>query len=112
MSSADWLTRNLDWRVEALVPLVNPTVHAQVLGEIMTQVIEDEVNSWRLGSDGEYTRVHAFRAPPTAEELEAERDSHRYFMKVPSLSGRGKGGNKDLTPRILSRQERRAAEGI
>jgi polyphosphate kinase len=111
MSSADWMTRNLDWRVEALVPLVNPTVHAQVLGEIMTQVIEDEVNSWRLGSDGEYTRVHAFRSPPTAGELEAEPDSHRYFMRVPSLSGRGKGG-KDLTPRILSRQERRAAEGI
>jgi polyphosphate kinase len=116
MSSADWMTRNLDWRVEALVPLVNPTVHAQVLNEIMTNVIEDEVNSWRLQPDGVYHRVHDFKAKPTEQELIDEPDSHRYFMTRPSLSGRGKAKDPGhLTPRILTRQEREermAAEGI
>jgi polyphosphate kinase len=116
MSSADWMTRNLDWRVEALVPLVNPTVHAQVLNEIMTNVIEDEVNSWRLQPDGVYHRVHDFKNKPTEQELIDEPDSHRYFMTRPSLSGRGKAKDPGhLTPRILTRQEREermAAEGI
>jgi polyphosphate kinase len=115
MSSADWMTRNLDWRVEALVPLINPTVHAQVLDEIMTQVIEDEVNSWRLASDGEYARVHDFKAPPTPREREEEQDSHAYFMSKPSLSGRGKADGKLTANRILTKEERREiqqAEGI
>ncbi len=80
ISSADWMPRNLDWRVEALVPVENETVHRQVLEEIMVHMLQDEAQSWDLDADGIYHRVSndpdAFSA-------------HNYFMTNPSLSGRG-----------------------
>lgn len=102
MSSADWMTRNLDWRVEALVPLENPTVHAQVLDQVLAKSVEDVANSWILGSDGEYRRVQVEDGPSTdglgsAIEVHtgAQRpawggDAHEYFLSTESLSGRGK----------------------
>ena len=80
ISSADWMPRNLDWRVEALVPIENETVHRQVLVEIMATSLKEEAQSWRLGSDGEYTRVSTDANAASA---------HTYFMTNPSLSGRG-----------------------
>src|ERR1700691_3429309 len=80
ISSADWMPRNLDWRVESLVPIENDTVHRQVLVEIMATSLKEEAQSWWLGSDGEYTRASTDAKAPSA---------HTYFMTNPSLSGRG-----------------------
>ena len=91
LSSADWMDRNLSRRVETLVELHNPTVRAQIMGQIMAANLADEAQSWVLNPDGSYARD----LPKGAMLF----NCHRFFMENPSLSGRGSAGAKDA-PRL------------
>ena len=94
ISSADWMPRNIEARVETFVPVENPTVHQQILDQIMVTSLNDNLQSWDLESDGRYTRDSPGDHPFSA---------HEYFMTNPSLSGRGSAVEpaKKRTPRLV-----------
>ncbi|MFC7705319.1 RNA degradosome polyphosphate kinase [Plastorhodobacter daqingensis] len=92
ISSADWMGRNLNRRVETLVEALNDTVKSQIVSQIMAANLADEAQSWVLRPDGKFIRPPA----PEGQELFS---CHRFFMENPSLSGRGTAGAKDV-PRL------------
>ncbi|GGH46478.1 RNA degradosome polyphosphate kinase [Frigidibacter albus] len=92
ISSADWMGRNLNRRVETLVEIKNATVKAQIVNQIMAANLADEAQSWILQPDGRFVRP----LPDGKTDLFS---CHRFFMDNPSLSGRGKAGAADV-PRL------------
>ncbi|MGQ7830721.1 RNA degradosome polyphosphate kinase [Altererythrobacter sp. Z27] len=99
ISSADLMERNLDRRVEAMIPILNHTVHDQVLQQVLLANMLDTEQSWLLAPDGSYARMVAEDRPFNC---------HHYFMTNPSLSGRGEALDPDAIPKLAMRKGRAA----
>ena len=96
ISSADWMDRNLDRRVETLVEIKNKTVRDQIMSQIMAANLADQAQSWVLNPDGTYNRHND-------GDNEQPFSCHRFFIENPSLSGRGSAGVKGVITLAHSR---------
>ena len=100
ISSADWMPRNFDRRVEYMLPIENPTVHDQILDQVLVANLIDNEQSWELDADGTYHRMTRDGRPFNL---------HTYFMTNPSLSGRGAALRAEAVPKLTLRRRRRTA---
>ncbi len=103
ITSADGMSRNLDRRVEVLVPITNKTVHDQVLGQVMLANMLDTEQSWELCPNGQYERMRE-DGPEGGDGF----NCHHYFMSNPSLSGRGAALEADAVPRLKLKDQDKA----
>jgi len=101
ISSADWMPRNFDRRVEYMLPIENPTVHDQILDQVLVANLIDNEQSWELDADGDYHRMTRDGRPFNL---------HTYFMTNPSLSGRGAALRAEAVPKLTLRRRRRTAD--
>lgn len=106
ITSADAMSRNLDRRVEVLVPITNKTVHDQVLGQVMLANMLDTEQSWELHPNGQYERMR--ETDGDGGEDAAGFNCHQYFMSNPSLSGRGAALEADAVPRLKLKDQDKA----
>ena len=89
ISSADWMDRNLNRRVETLVEIKNATVKAQIVSQIMAANLADVAQTWIMAPDGSFARADL-------SAIDHPFNCHRFFMENPSLSGRGSAGAADV----------------
>ena len=101
ISSADWMGRNLNRRVETLVEINNPTVKAQIVSQVMAANLADVAQSWIMAPDGSFSRQRA-------DDGSFAFNCHRFFMENPSLSGRGSAGASDV-PKLTHTQDEPAS---
>ena len=92
IASADIMPRNFDRRYELMVPILNKTVHKQILNQIMVANLNDKVQAWKMLEDGKYVRILSNKDSISA---------HKYFMRNPSLSGRGESLKYDRPQEIM-----------